>query len=518
MLVFTPLKVIAIDEATQLSTNEILQYGKDVISWEKEKVGISSTESLFSGEFLQNAGTSSADWFLIGASRMGLNENYSNYYNMIENNIKNSHNFEKMISINKPTEWYRLIITILATGNDPTNVNGINLVELGIYGDNVEITPDSQGLNGLIWCLIALDSLNWKTPDDFTYNRGQLINKILSYQLEDGGFSLSSNLADTDITAMAIQALSPYINDGTNQKISKSVENALNFLSKNQEMNGTFGNCESTSQVICALCSVGIDCTTDERFVKNNNIYDSLLLYRNSDGGFSHTLNAESEAVASSQALLALSSLVRYENNLRRIYDFKVEFSGEEKNTLSNINNELEQIGDNEKNAIECNNLYSSLSVDMKSYCYKYSNLLKLASKFNISLSNNNFTFEMSYNKSGTGSIFDIENNCIMATDNFNKYEILNEINNINSIISENFENFYNINFKQRKIVEDIVSKVKNLPEDEVELIENYDEICKLHRENLLILTLFVILVFMVLLLIFVYLIHRRKKNDRHCK
>lgn len=60
----------------------------------------------------------------------------------------------------------------------------------------------------------------------------------------------------------------------------------MEYLSGKQDSSGTFGSAEADSQVVIALCSLGIDPEADSRFVKNADLLTALLSYQNSDGGF----------------------------------------------------------------------------------------------------------------------------------------------------------------------------------------------------------------------------------------
>lgn len=54
----------------------------------------------------------------------------------------------------------------LAAGEDPTNIEGYNLVQ-AIYNGNVT----KQGLNGVAYALIALDSANFEVPSSAKWTR-----------------------------------------------------------------------------------------------------------------------------------------------------------------------------------------------------------------------------------------------------------------------------------------------------------------------------------------------------------
>ena len=109
---------------------------------------------------------------------------------------------------------------------------------------------------------------------------------ILNHQNSDGSFGLSQNMPDTDITAMAISALS-LCNDS--QEIDNAINKAFLYLSSIQKNDGSFtanpneseGNSESISQVIIAMKRYGLS-PHDSFFTKNGNTpYDALDSYRN---------------------------------------------------------------------------------------------------------------------------------------------------------------------------------------------------------------------------------------------
>lgn len=389
------------------STQELLGYAKDIISWEKAELGIPDGDSLFSGDFLENAGLETADWFVIGASRLGLEEDYKAYLSALEENVCERYRSDEKLDSVKATEWHRIILAVLSCGGEPVDFGGTDLVEDGVYGRGDAV--GNQGVNGWIWSLTAVDSLCWKIPEDSQVDRNYIIEKILSQQREDGGFSISGDSGDCDLTAMAVQALSPYYNDGAQDRVRNALDKALGFLSENQQDNGDFGSCEATAQVLCALCDMGINFQTDERFIKSQDAFEALLDYRNSDGGFAHMLDGGSESMSSAQALLAVAAVTRYENTMRRIYDFRQEFSVLDREKLDAVNGQLSRLPENEDNKDHCNSLYWQLPADLQSYVYSYRYLLDLQEKYGLSLSDKDFTAEMNLNESGCGYIYSVE-------------------------------------------------------------------------------------------------------------
>lgn len=243
--------------------------------------------------------------------------------------IKSAENYVKSIgnsklSHTKSTDNSRFIIALTSLGCDVTNIGGYNLLEP--YSDFEYVS--GQGVNGVVYALIALDTKNYEIPVSAdTANqtaREKLINLIISSQLSDGGWTFYGDVSDADMTAMVLQALAPYYNSDNNVK--SSVDKALTFLSSNQQDNGSFvsygsQDCESNAQVITALTSLGIDILSDTRFIKNGKTaLDGLKLFYN-DGTFSHLQNGTENGVSTNQAYYALVSYYRYSQGKTSLYD-----------------------------------------------------------------------------------------------------------------------------------------------------------------------------------------------------
>lgn len=221
-----------------------------------------------------------------------------------------------------PTHLAGLIIGIKAAGGNPRSFNGQDLIAQ-LLASNIGMT----GLNGYTYGLIALDCGNYEIPSSSHYTRESLISDILSYQKPNGAFSLDKNSsADIDMTAIAITALAPYTSDS---KVKTAIESAVAYLSSAQRADGGFlpsysssEASESTSQVILALTSIGIDPKTDARFIKNGkSVIDALLSYRMADGGFEHMKGSGSDYVATEQAVMALCAYRLYLKTGARIFD-----------------------------------------------------------------------------------------------------------------------------------------------------------------------------------------------------
>lgn len=285
------------------------------------------------GAFMQKTvsnpviGSIGGEWTVLSLARSGINVTdsyYSKYYSNVEKKLQESSG--KLHNV-KYTEYDRVILALGSIGKDVTNVDGYDLTKpLADFNTLIK-----QGLNGPIWALIALDSKGYQIPVDkdvaVQTTREKLVDYILSKEIKGGGWSLTSEApADTDITAMALQALSRYRN---NEKAEAAIERALSFLSATQQMDGSFiskwgdeASSESIAQVIVALSSLNIDPKTDKRFIKNgNDMLTALLAFYVDGGGFKHTLTGELDAMATDQGMYALVAYDRFSVGQKPLYD-----------------------------------------------------------------------------------------------------------------------------------------------------------------------------------------------------
>lgn len=211
----------------------------------------------------------------------------------------------------KYTEYSRLILALTALGSDPRNVAGYDLLLPLADFDRVIF----QGVNGAITALLALDSGSYPVPNDpeapTQATRELYLEHILDSQLPGGGWALSGQEAEIDLTAMALQALANYRH---REDVAQAIDKALDILSQRQNDRGGYtaykvDSCEAVAQTIIALAALGIP-MDDPRFVKDGNaLPDALLAFRQADGGFAHLLDGKTDLLATEQALLALTAL-----------------------------------------------------------------------------------------------------------------------------------------------------------------------------------------------------------------
>lgn len=277
-------------------------------------------------------GEAVSDWIAIATGCSGNPVKRNAYLEGLEDYVEKEYSENGGLHSIKATEYHRISLAVLALGGDPTNFgvdgsgNPIDLIADGTYNWSYSDSLGMQGLNGWIFALITLDAKDYQVPADAVYTRENMIEEILDAQTDEGGFGLSGGSPDVDITAMTLQALAPYYPGAP--EVQGSVDRALGWLSAQQNDKGDFtswgsGTAEGTAQTVIALCSLGIDPRTDERFLKNgSSAMDGLLQYQTQSGMFKHTLDGDEDAMATEQAALALIAVQCLDQKGDRIYDF----------------------------------------------------------------------------------------------------------------------------------------------------------------------------------------------------
>lgn len=263
------------------------------------------------------------DWLVFGLARSGLKapqKYFDTYYKNVEDYIVS---VDGVLSRKKNTEYSRVILALTAIGKNPADAAGFNLLlPLGDFDETVR-----QGVNGVIFALLALDSGGYEIPEapeaETQATRELYVGELLRREIPDGGWTLTGGEPDVDITAMTLQALAKYRDW---QDVEDAVQRGLAALSALQEPDGAYlswdeENSESVCQVIVALTELGIS-LDDERFVKNGQTLPQVLeRFACEDGSYRHSLNGGSDEMATEQAFYALAAIHRAETGETTLYD-----------------------------------------------------------------------------------------------------------------------------------------------------------------------------------------------------
>ena len=269
---------------------------------------------------------SSGTWNVIGINRssLGASTKYNQAY--YENVYAELESKNWVLTTSKYTEYSKLILGLTAIGKDATNINGHNL--LSYLSDFSKVTK--QGFNGPVWALIALNchpSYSIPTKAGVTEQTTEegLIQYLLAGETTSGGWALSGDKPDADVTGMTIQALSAYY--GKRDDVTGAIDRALLWLSESQMESGGYGTmdeetAESAAQIITALASIGLDPAQDERFIKNGKWpLTGLFQYYLPEGGFMHVAGGVVNGIATEQGLYAAVAYKRMQQGKTFLYD-----------------------------------------------------------------------------------------------------------------------------------------------------------------------------------------------------
>ncbi|MBM7652958.1 DUF4430 domain-containing protein [Neobacillus cucumis] len=221
---------------------------------------------------------------------------------------------DKQGKFSKITDTERYALGVLAAGGNPENVAGFNLME-AIYNGNVT----KQGLNGVAYALIALDSANFSVPTKAQWTKQKLVSYLIEKQNQDGGWAWDeSATSDIDTTAMILTALAPYKDQAG---VKEKVNAAVNYLSS-QYQASKIDNSSTAAQVIIALSALGTDANSGDFMKDNSGLVQYLLTYQNKDGGFDWQGGDESDAFTTAQAFQGLVAYQLFTEGKGSLYHF----------------------------------------------------------------------------------------------------------------------------------------------------------------------------------------------------
>lgn len=257
------------------------------------------------------SGNMLSEWAAIGLARSGYSVPAS-YLASVKRELADNRGEYRRV-----TDAERVALGVLAAGGDPTRIAGVNLLERIVRDERL----DRQGLNGIVFALLAVESANYDVPADAVWNGDKLASYLVDAQNEDGGWPIAAGeRSNIDITAMALAALAPF---KESERVGAAVDKAVNYLSSVQQENGSFplDSAESTAQVIVGLTANGID-PQGEKFTKSKGSALSYLLsLRRPDGSFSHLPGEGSDRIATEQALMALAAYRLYMRGHSGLYE-----------------------------------------------------------------------------------------------------------------------------------------------------------------------------------------------------
>lgn len=258
-----------------------------------------SLQDWISGALANDAGLG-AEWYVLGLSQHGSYD-FSAYADHLRSYLANT-------TVRSATSRQKYALAFLASGASDPYISA-----------TMEDSIGQQGVMSWIYGLHLLTNGQTSTA----YTADDVLAQLLSLQLPDGGWAVSGDTADVDVTAMALQALAPYADT---DNVSSAIERALALLMVRQQDSGGYmsygtDNPESCAQVLTALSALGIDALQDARFIRNgHDLLDAMQRFQLEDGSFSHTLGGTSSATATMQVFYALIAYDRCIQSLSPLY------------------------------------------------------------------------------------------------------------------------------------------------------------------------------------------------------
>lgn len=367
------------EETTVDNSQEVVD---GIVAFNLEKSKTTNINEWINSELVANP-AGGGEWYVLALSQNGK-YNFSSYESALKQYLKNN-------KVSSASSRLKFALTLSAIGSTDSYIYTVLNEAIG-----------KQGIMSYVYGLHLIN--NGYTSQQIT--KAEIINKILSFQLDDGGFAIYGAYGDVDVTSMTVQAVAEYYKTNTNVKTA--VDKAVEFLSKSQNDDGTFNsygvkNPESGAQVLVALSSLNINPLTDDRFIKNNaTILDGIKIFMLQNKSFSHTLGGEYSSNATTQVFYSLVALNRIKQNKSAFYILdNCNVKGLEIPTSSTVtsssssNNENIQVGIANNSVANENTLNSEKSTTTSSVV----NSSAVNSENNETTSNNSINSQLNSNE-----------------------------------------------------------------------------------------------------------------------
>ncbi|MBQ5749014.1 MAG: S-layer homology domain-containing protein [Oscillospiraceae bacterium] len=202
------------------------------------------------------------------------------------------------------TACSKMILALHALGIDAQELYAAQMLEAINAVELLKQFEHGQSVWSVPYTLAVFNHGEYETEQ----TEQELVDVLLASQNADGSWNEYGAIDDT---ANAISGLAFYYD--TDENVAQALDAAVEFLSAQQKDSGAFDggwgeNSNSTATVIVALAALGIDVTSDERFIKNgSSLMDALMSFALENlSGFGY-MDAESKnAYSTEQCFRAL--------------------------------------------------------------------------------------------------------------------------------------------------------------------------------------------------------------------
>lgn len=281
---------------------EVAAYIDNTVTYAKGKNSL-----VFSDAVVKDAATDSTDQLMLSLGRYTARqtvtaEEFANYLGYVNRNLT-----DKQGVLPSADDYLGIALAVAAAGGNVTaagtdgNGNGINLLYRGIYSRSIT-TLNKEGTVTVAHALLTLDALNISNAAmaavGARVTRAELKEQLVTFAKE-------TSVSDISLCGLVLQALGPYYR-GHDGKVVAAVDELLKKLSSLQTVNGSFkDSVAATGQLMTGLCALGLD-PDDSGGVFRYSVYEGLLTFYNSDGGFGLAAAGSSTASATHYGRLAL--------------------------------------------------------------------------------------------------------------------------------------------------------------------------------------------------------------------
>lgn len=311
--VFGGNTVDAADTAVPTYINNTVTYAKG------------SNSLVFYDDLVEDATADSTDQLALAMGRYTVQtavtaDEFANYLGYVNHNLT-----VKKGVLPSAADYLGVALAVDAAGGKPTAAgtdsgdNSINLLYKGIYSRSLT-TLSNEGTATVAYALLTLDALH--VSDATMRSSG---SKVTRMQLKDNLVAAANNYAsssapDVSLCGLVLQALAPYYHDKDTAVVA-TVGSLLQNLHEFQAVNGSFkDSVVATGQLMTGLCALGIDPAKIDGYF-DYSVYNGLLTFLNSDGGFGLSASSSSTVSATNYARIALVAYWCYQNNTS-FYDF----------------------------------------------------------------------------------------------------------------------------------------------------------------------------------------------------
>ena len=224
------------------------------------------------------------------------------------------------------TRYEEALRATLVSGTVVSPVSRMNLaLVLACLGSSPELVRETLdhgiGQLGIMSWIYGLHLLN-AGVEATDYTAPDAVGELLALKKDDGGWALSGQNGDVDVTAMALQALAP---NRDLPGVADAVDGALALLAGRQLEGGGFKsygveNAESTAMVLLALSCLGVS-AEDAGFAGGlPRLYAGLSQFATASGGFCHKNDGTVNELATAQVYAALSAQIASEEGKSSLF------------------------------------------------------------------------------------------------------------------------------------------------------------------------------------------------------